>query len=484
MISLRRLLTLGLAGIIVFTTVVSGWFSYREGLREANELFDAKLAHSARVLQGLLDDSLSGAPDVPAPEPLVIEVWRAGPEHVADGEGELAFVQGHVYETELAFQVWDSNGRLRVHSEDGLVEPLAPLQAGFSRQTHLGQRWRVFAVRSESGHWYVVGEENQIRRSLARQIAAGIVIPPLLTLPLMIGLVWLLLGWGVRDLRGLVRQINARAGGRLDPIAVGRTPREVSVIIASVNALLGRLRSALERERRFTGDAAHELRTPITALRIHLDNLRFADDAVERQHAIESLELALQRLSRLIEQMLLLSRLEPGESVPHRAVLALRPCVEMVLDEPAITKLAAGFSLQVRFSDEDLSVLADATSVELLVRNLLDNALRYTPDGGIVRLSLAAENGDQALLTIEDSGPGIPPEARERVFERFHRELGTERDGSGLGLSIVRRLVDVLGARIALDESPALGGLRVRVWLPLTRADDWSGSWSPPDDSP
>ncbi len=247
--------------------------------------------------------------------------------------------------------------------------------------------------------------------------------------------------------------------------------------------MLGRLRSALERERRFTGDAAHELRTPITALRIHLDNLRFADDAAERQHAIESLEQALQRLSRLIEQMLLLSRLEPGESVPHRAVLALRPCVEMVLDEPAITKLAAGFSLQVHVSEDDLSVLADATSLELLVRNLLDNALRYTPAGGSVRLSLAAEDGDQALLTIEDSGPGIPLEARERVFERFHRELGTERDGSGLGLSIVRRLVDVLGARIALDESPALGGLRVRVWLPLTRAHDWSDNWPQPTDS-
>lgn len=479
MTSLRRMLTLGLAGGIFATTVISGWFSYREGLAEANELFDAKLAHSARVLQALLDRRL--VEDVPAGigEPLVVEVWKAGPEHLAEPDADegLAFVQGHVYETELAFQVWDSQGHLRAHSEDGLLQPLAPLQPGFSRQTHHGERWRVFAVYSDSGLWYLVGEDNRIRKSLAKQVAWGIVIPPLLTLPAMIALVWLLLAWGMRDVRGLVKQINARAGGRLDPIVVGRTPREVAVIIGSVNALLGRLRSALERERRFTGDAAHELRTPITALRIHLDNLRFAEDAADRQHAIESLEQALQRLSRLIEQLLALSRLEPGETLPNRAVLPVAPCVARVLDEPAIVELALPVALQAHLGSDELFVLADVTSLELLVRNLLDNALRYTPSGGRVRLAVNRDD-DQMLLEIEDSGPGIPVEAREKVFERFHRELGTERDGSGLGLSIVRRLVRILGARIQLDDSPELGGLRVRVWLPLVEADSAADSAS------
>lgn len=466
MMSLRRMLSMGLVAVIVLTTGVSAWFSYREGLREANELFDAKLAHSARVLQGLVDESLatSGTGDPPAP--MVIEVWKPGPEDVENADEDLAFIQGHVYETQLAFQVWDSRGRLRLYSDEKLTAPLAPLAPGFSKQTHDERRWRVFALRSDSGLWYLVGEENRIRKGLAKQIAAGILVPPLLGLPLMVALVWLLLGWGMRDLKRVVRQINDRAAGRLDPIEVGRTPREVAVTVAAVNALLERLRSALECERRFTGDAAHELRTPITALRIHLDNLRHAEDETERAHAVASLQQALGRLSRLIEQLLLLSRLEPGAPPPPRRRLDLARCVDRVLEEPAIAELGGRASVDLRLPAAPFRVLGDVTSLELLIRNLIDNALRYSPPGGRVLVTLSPGDGRIAVLAVEDSGPGIPEEARQRVFERFHRELGSEQDGSGLGLSIVRRLVELLGARIELDDSPALGGLRVRVWLP------------------
>lgn len=466
MISLRRLLTLGLGGIIVLSTLVSGWFSYREGLAEANELFDAKLAHSARVLVGLAESPLSRPrPAVPT-EPLLIEVWRS-----ENGMyGAVGPDLGHAYETRLEFQVWSEDGELLLHSNAALTQPLAPLRPGFFRFTLDERRWRVFVLRSESGSWYVVAEDNAIRKRLAKGIAAGILLPLLIELPLVVALVWLVLGWGVRDLRRTIRQIDDRAAGRLDPVAVGRAPREVAVIIRAVNALLERLRSALERERRFTGDAAHELRTPISALRVHMDNLAAAEAEEERRHSLAAMRRGLDRLSRLVEQLLRLSRLEPG-AAPSRSVrLNLAHCLESVLSEPTIAKMREALSLSADLSERPIWIDGEVIGVELLMRNLIDNALRYTPAGGRVRVSLTPEPDGAGLLSVEDSGPGIPASARLRVFERFHRELGSERDGSGLGLSIVRSVAEAMGARIELDDSEGLGGLRVRVWLPAAKA--------------
>lgn len=463
MISLRRLLTLGLSAIIVTSTLVSGWFSYREGLQSANELFDAKLAHSARVLHGLVDDSLSAQSPQPDQRPILIEVWAAEDEA---GDRDPATEQGHVYETRLAFQVWDDSGRLLMHSDAGLLRPLAPLEVGFSKHYLDEQRWRVFVLHSESGLWYVAGEDNAIRKRLARSIAAGILVPLAIELPLIVALIWLVLGWGVRDLRRTIRQINARAAGRLDPIHLKRPPREVAATIRAVNSLLERLRSALGRERRFAGDAAHELRTPISALRVHLDNLAAAESESERRHSMNSLDQGLKRLSRLVEQLLLLSRLEPGATLPQVTRIDVAQSVANVVHEPAMVARKESITLRERLAGQPIWLESDPTSIELLFRNLLDNALRYTPDGGEVVIGLEELPDQGALLTIEDSGPGIPESARGRVFERFHRELGSGRDGSGLGLSIVQRVVEVLAARIELDDSPELGGLRVRVWLP------------------
>jgi len=461
MTSIRRLLLVGLIGVMSLVMLVAGAFSYRAGLQEAGEMFDAKLAHSSRVLMSLVDAPLGELDDHgDRGEPLVVAVWQGA----AQGVGEaLAFADGHAYETKLAFQVRDPAGRLLLRSDSGPETPLAPLEAGFADVLIGGRHWRTFSLRSPAGRWYQSGELADIRAELAGDIAEGTLLPLLLAIPLMALLIWILVGWSLRGLQRVSGEVEVRAFDRLEPLQANGVPREVQGLVGAINRLLARLDAAFQHERRFTADAAHELRTPVAALRLHAENLRDVPDPVERAAIQRQLEAAVQRVERLIEQLLQLSRVEPG--VPGRAAhrVDLLALAQAHVDERRA--LDEGRGLRIELDGTACEVSGDETALDAMVGNLLDNACRYAPDGGTVRIRTSRE-GDRAVLVIEDSGPGIPEDARERVFERFHRELGTGVMGSGLGLSIVRQVLDLHGGTILLDASPMLGGLRAIVSLP------------------
>lgn len=461
MTSIRRLLLVGLIGVMSLVMLVAGAFSYLAGLQEAGEMFDAKLAHSSRVLMSLVDVPLGELDDRgDAGEPLVVAVWQGA----AQGVGEaLAFPTGHAYETKLAFQVRDPGGRLLLRSDSGPDTALAPLEPGFADVVIGGEHWRSFTLRSPGGRWYQSAELADIRAELAGDIAEGTLLPLLLAIPLMALLIWALVGWSLRGLQRVSGEVEVRAFDRLEPLQADGVPREVQGLVAAINRLLARLDAAFQRERRFTADAAHELRTPVAALRVHAENLRGTSDAVERAAIQRQVEAAVQRVERLVEQLLQLSRVEPG--VPGRAPrrVDLQALAQAHVDERRA--LDGGRGLAIELDDANCEVTGDEAALDALVGNLLDNACRYAPDAGTVRVR-TLRDGDRALLVVEDSGPGIPEDARERVFERFHRELGTGVLGSGLGLSIVRQVLDLHGGTILLDTSPALGGLRATVSLP------------------
>lgn len=464
--SVRRLLVVTLISVITLTSLLVAWLAYREGRIEAAELFDAKLAHSARVLSALSDEALSDPATRALGEPMVIQVWPGTPEGRGD---ELVTADGHAYETKLQFQVWDDAGRLLLRSHNAAPQALAPREPGFRRVQVDGRAWRVFTLRSPAGLWYQSAEDDAIREEIGREIARDLLLPLLAGIPVMALLIWFIVSWGCRPLMRLADALSRRAPDSLERIPLGRVPLEVQPLVEAVNDFMQRLGEALARERRLSSDAAHELRTPIAAVRVHARNALDAIDPAQRARALDAVSEGAQRLERLVEQLLVLGRLEPGAALPVPDRVDLGACAAEQVASLVEAGLGGELEVEVAGAETGAIVCGDAVALGVLIRNLVDNALRYTPAGGDVRVSVARDDG-HADLSVEDSGPGIDVAARERVFDRFHRELGSGASGSGLGLSIVRRAAELHGASLTLDVSPTLGGLRVRVRLPLAPA--------------
>ena len=467
MTSMRRTLLITLLGTLAVLMAVAGFFSYRAGLQEAGEMFDARLVQSTRVLVGLVDEPLGDLSAFPG-DPIVLRGWHGR----AEGVGEaLAFTDGHAYESKLAFQVWDRQSRLLLRSDSAPVTPMAALVAGYASPVIDGEQWRTFTLRTAEGRWFQSGERSDIREELAEDIAGGTLLPLLLALPLMALVIW----WGVshvtRSLQRVSDQIGERDPERMSPLELGNVPREVHGLVQAVNGLLQRLHAALARERRFVADAAHELRTPISALKVHADNARLAADASARFKAQDLLQDSVGRLERLVAQLLMLSRTEATTRSPI-ARLSLDALVATEVD--ALRALLDLHSLRLSLTLSPVEVRGDEAGLGALVRNLLENAIRYTPSGGQILVEVGQENR-AAWFSVDDSGPGIAEEERDRVFDRFYRILGSGVEGSGLGLAIVRGVAEAHGAVVTLQRSARLGGLRAVVaWPP--HAPDAAGS--------
>jgi two-component system OmpR family sensor kinase len=241
-------------------------------------------------------------------------------------------------------------------------------------------------------------------------------------------------------------------------------PQEVSLLVAELNLLLTRMGSALQSQRNFVADAAHELRSPLTALKLQLQTLTRAKDDMARAQAVARLQGGVDRASRLVEQLLVLARQDPMSVPASDTVVDLQACIEYAAAD--VAPLAASKNVEIRLEAAvRTAVEGDAEALRMMTRNLLDNAVRYTPADGSVAVAIASAEG-KARLTVEDSGPGISEENRTRVFDRFYRVPGTSAGGSGLGLAIVKAIVDRHQGSVELGRS-ALGGLKIEVDLPL-----------------
>jgi two-component system OmpR family sensor kinase len=275
-------------------------------------------------------------------------------------------------------------------------------------------------------------------------------------------------GSGLRPLRRVAREVQRRDVHSLTQIAASRLPREIAPLVNELNRLLMRLNAAFQAQRAFVADAAHELRSPLTALNLELQLLDRAPDEAARLEARMNLRAAVERAIHLVEQLLTLARNEPREAFGELPVIALeQPVAEGIADAHA---LAAARRIELSLEADAATVCGDREALRMLVRNLVDNAVRYAPEGSNVRVrtrSGSSGNGRPAptLLEVADSGPGIPPADRERAFDRFYRRVGTPEGGSGLGLAIVKAIADRHGAQVRLGDAPE-GGLLVTVAFP------------------
>lgn len=301
--------------------------------------------------------------------------------------------------------------------------------------------------------------EKQVRKELAEHLLAGMLAPLLFGLPLLGAWIWFATRRGLAPLDRVAEEIAARAPERLDPVAPAVAPREVRPMLDAMNALFGRVAIALDQERRFTADAAHELRTPLAAIVAQAQVARRARDDAERDHALGQIAVGAQRAGRLVDQLLTLARLDPAAGLPLAPVRLDELAAEVCADHGAAA-LEKNIALELD-APEPAVVAGNADMLRALLRNLLDNALRYTPAGGKVGVGVTVD-----VLAVSDSGPGIPAAERENALRRFHRLAGQETAGSGLGLSIAARIAELHGARLELADGIGAPGLAVRVTFP------------------
>lgn len=426
--SIRVRLLLALLAALVLSAAVMGALTYRNVLAETETLFDYQLRQMALSLRD---------------------------------QGEIAPGQISAFadeELDFVVQIWTVDGRSIYASRPHTDLPARAL-LGLADVTAGGRTWRTFSVATRE-RVIQVAQPRQIRQRLAADAALRSVLPLLLLAPLMALAVWWLAASTLAPLRRVAAQVRERDEQSLAALPTTGLPDEVAPLVSALNALLQRLGQSLDTQRAFVSEAAHELRSPLTALKLQLQLLTRATDDAGRAQAVATLGTGIDRAARLVEQLLALARSEPGAPAAAMQPLDLSELVRQAVADTVPFAHSRGTEFEL-FADAPVTVAGDRSALAMLARNLADNAVRYSPPRSRVELRVERLDG-VPTLTVDDAGPGIPPAERERVFDRFYRRNAGEEQGTGLGLAIVRSVAARHGAEVTLGDSP-LGGLRVSV---------------------
>ncbi|MEH6651409.1 MAG: ATP-binding protein [Motiliproteus sp.] len=478
--SISRFLLISLLCTVLSVTLVASLWSYRDSTHEVEELFDAELAQMARVLQSLLAvqlkrTQLSQLKDALQYRPY-IDPTIANPDNTDDDNDEASAL-GHKYESKLAFVVWNEQGdelfsssgrgsNLSFSKQPGYGDEALEPQTPPSGQQQQQQQWRSFMLHDSSLNlWIKVAQRHDVREELTGEIVEHTLLPLLLMIPLLGLLIAFVVRRGLSPLRQLSGQLASRTPDHLKPLSNKQLPDEITTVVDAINALMQRLEQAMERERRFSADAAHELRTPLAAIRIHAQN-------VQQQLSLQQLGPPQQiidgvdQMSHTIDQLLTLSRLEFDTEQPQQP-LDLSRLVRQISAELAPLALDRSQRLELEAAD-DCTICGNSSALAILIRNLIDNAIRYTPPQGQVQINVESRPGpnnlEQCYLSIHDSGPGIAMTEHGKVMQRFYRLADQAINGSGLGLSIAQQIASQHRATISLSDSPlATTGLSVTV---------------------
>ena len=431
--SLRaRLLGLLLLAIVLAAALQAS-VVYREARGEADVIFDYHMEQMAQALRagvavsGLpaLSDDLIGGP----PVDFVVQVWSI------DG-----------------VQIFRSNDRVGLPQRAVL---------GFSNMKVGGKPYRVYSMQTRF-QVIQIAQDMRPREAMAQSLALRTVLPIAWMAPLLMLVAWWVVSASLKPVERVRAQVAARAADDLSPVEVQGLPEEIRPLVTELNLLFGRVQNAFKAQQYFVADAAHELRSPLAALRLQAQGLQRARDDATRSLAVERLLSGIDRATRLVEQLLVLARQQASATAGGMAsAVSLTDGVRQLVAESASRAAARHIDLGMQVDDE-AQVRGQPEALTIMVRNLLDNAVKYTPEGGRVDVSVQ-RNAAGTLLVVEDSGPGIPEPDRLRVLDRFYRVPGETAPGSGLGLAIVSAIAQWQGAELVLTRSESLGGLRVEL---------------------
>ena len=433
--SLRTRLLWFLLAAISITALAQAFVAYRTARAEADEIFDYHMQQMAMSLR-------SGLLVVPS---------GAGTDAPHDAEN-----------FDFVVQVWTADG-LRVFQS---ARAALPQQAalGFSDVNAHGTTYRVFSLQSRT-QTIEVAQDMAARREMASSLALRTVWPIAVMAPLLMLIVWWVVSASLAPVSRVRRQVSERQADDLSEVSEAGLPDEIRPLVRELNLLFGRVRQAFDAQKSFVADAAHELRSPLAALKLQAQGLQRAPDDAAREVAVSRLTAGIDRATRLVEQLLILARQQASVAAGVKAEpVSLPELARLSIADVAPAAQARRIDLGLAHADEG-RITGHPEALRILLRNLLDNAVKYSPGGGTLDVEVRRE-AQALVVSVQDSGPGIPEPDRERVLDRFYRVTGTQTTGSGLGLAIVKSIAELHGAQLTLDRSPRLGGLRVQLRFP------------------
>lgn len=435
--SLRARLLITLLSLIGVVWIAVVALTYLDAQRELDTVFDSHLAQSARLLVAQSAHELEEL-ELDAPEPRL------------------------PYRQSVAFQIWRHGRDLILKSADAPAARFSTAESGLSDASIAGTHWRVYSQWDRHHRVLVqVAESHAVRDRLAARIAFNTTLPILLSVPLLA----IAIGWAIaRALRPVLllgREVERRQVLALEPIAVPGIPKEIAPLVGKLNDLFSRVQQAFEQERRFTANAAHELRTPLSALRVQAEVARDSANPATTRAALDQVIVACDRLTRLVSQLLTLARADA--QAEGRSRCRLDVIAREVIAELTPQALAADQEVSLD-APEPIEIQGNSSLLAAMTRNLIDNALRY--GGSPLHVSVClARSGDEIVLTVEDDGRGVAPDVLSALGTRFFRPSGTLEAGSGLGLALVRRIAEWHGGTLDLSTGPGERGFRARVTL-------------------
>lgn len=461
--SIRSTLVAWLAAGLAVSLVVAAVLTYQRTRDEANALFDLQLRQTAASIIGMPIAGSEPFPGASGDEGLVVQIW--------DRQGMRIY-----------------RSRAPMSEGERMPERSTP---GFATIDTPAGPYRVFSVLA-NGQIVQVGQPLRVRSELAARLALSTILPLAIITPIIALLVWIAVRRGLAPLERVANAVKKRSPSQLSPLRASGWPREVEPLVEALNDLLGRLERAIDAQRAFVADAAHELRTPLAALALQAQLAEREATPGARERALADLRGGLARATRVVEQLLALAREEPGVTSRPFVTVDLALLAREVVGSLAPLAAAKSIDLGMANVDGDVTIEGDRDALETLLANLVDNAIRYTPPGGRVdvaverqgndapirytrpggRVDVAVQRqGNDALIAVRDSGPGIPADERVRVFERFARGAAPDAPGSGLGLAIVKRIVERHGGTVQLAEGLDGKGLGVVVRFPAAGSD-------------
>lgn len=463
--SIRKFLLVNVLLAIISITTLTALGNYLLGKRDIQEHLDSLITVTALSYQALIGDDLKTRPLEKIQQnlnniPNKIDLYYK--------KGILNKLPPQSYFDKFNFQLWTDNGKLLLRSAGSPDTPFTPSLGGFSNNIIDKKIWRVFTNHNHKTKTHIIlAEEHNTRNQLGYRIAQDDLYIMLLTFPLTGLLIWIIIGRGLDSLDRVAKEVANRAPTHLEPVNLKEIPEEIKPVIDELNNLFNRLKEGFEREKRFAADAAHELRTPLAALKAQAQVALNISDLDIKNKALQKLITSVNRTTHVVQQLLIMSQLAPETAIISETdELNLVRSTREVLAMMAPSAVEKHISLEFEYDESNPSFAGNITTLSILTRNLVDNAIRYCKEYGKVAVRIYAQNKN-IILEVQDNGPGIPKELHTRVFERFYRVLGNQSQGSGLGLAIVKQITDLHNAEVKLISPVEEQGLIVRVYLPI-----------------
>lgn len=459
--SIRHFLLVNLLLSVVLITTFGMITSLFLEHKDVNIHLDDKLMQSAFAIQAFLRNTST---------PKQLQTIQSNINAIPYLQSPFVPVRAtHIYPKSFYFRVWDGHGKLLLASATPFPQVFLQAPIGFSQATVEDQTWRAFTVVDPINKLKItVVERYGFQNLLVGHITQEAIFIMLISYPFLGLLIWIIIGRGLSSLQKVSDEVQQRAPDHLAPIDPANVPVEIKPIVEEWNKLFHRLKQAFDREKRFAADAAHELKTPLAALKTHTQLALSAKDENERIAALRKILAGVNRSAHVVQQLLTLSRMNQGLSLEKPQPVNLVRQAKEIIAELVPQALEKNTEIELIAPDIEPIIPGYCTAISILVRNLVDNAIRYTPEHSAIQVIIEPADGDITRMKVIDNGPGIPEHLHQQVFERFFRVIGNKSPGSGLGLGIVQQIVELHHATISLETPPNGKGLQVIVLFPTT----------------